>query len=114
MKSILIAIDESKSSKSALNVGVALARICGAKVKGLYVEDIARLLEWQPAELISAGMGFSSAIPEARPTIEQVEVEKDGKLIGIISISDLAPVAEFDDECITDMIKELSDDARYK
>ncbi|OGI19740.1 MAG: hypothetical protein A3B68_05110 [Candidatus Melainabacteria bacterium RIFCSPHIGHO2_02_FULL_34_12] len=77
MKSILIAMDESKSSKSALSVGVALARICGAKVKGLYVEDIMRLLEWQPAELISAGMGFSSAIPEARPTIEQVEAEKE-------------------------------------
>ena len=76
MKSILIAMDESKSSKSALNIGVALARICGAKVKGLYVEDLMRLLEWQPAELISAGMGFSSAVPESRPTIEQVEVEK--------------------------------------
>ncbi len=76
MKSILIAMDESKSSKSALSVGVALARICGAKVKGLYVEDIMRLLEWQPAELISAGMGFSSAVPEARPTTEQVETEK--------------------------------------
>lgn len=76
MKSILIAMDESKSAKSALSIGVALARICGAKVKGLYVEDIMRLLEWQPAELISAGMGFSSAIPETKPTVEQVEVEK--------------------------------------
>ena len=76
MKSILIAMDESKSSKSALDVGVALARICGAKVKGLYVEDVMRLLEWQPAELISAGMGFSSAVPDSRPTIEQVEAEK--------------------------------------
>ena len=76
MKSILIAIDESKSSKSALNIGVALARICGAKVKGLYVEDIMRLLEWQPTELIAASIGFSSGIPDSRPTIEQVEVEK--------------------------------------
>ena len=44
----------------------------------------------------------------------RLPVEKDGKLVGIISLSDLAPVAEFDDECITDMVKELSDDARYK
>ena len=44
----------------------------------------------------------------------RLPVEKDGKLVGIISISDLAPVAEFDDECIADMVKELSDDARYK
>lgn len=44
----------------------------------------------------------------------RLPVEKDGKLAGIISLSDLAPVAEFDDECIQDMVKELSDDARYK
>lgn len=44
----------------------------------------------------------------------RLPVEKNGKLIGIISLSDLAPIAEFDDECIADMVKELSDDARYK
>ena len=44
----------------------------------------------------------------------RLPIEKEGKLIGIISLSDLAPVAEFDDECITAMVKELSDDARYK
>lgn len=44
----------------------------------------------------------------------RLPVEKDGKLIGVISISDLAPIAEFDEECIKDMVKELSDDARYR
>ena len=44
----------------------------------------------------------------------RLPIEKEGKLVGIISLSDLAPVAEFDDECISDMVKELSDDARYK
>lgn len=44
----------------------------------------------------------------------RLPVEKDAKLVGIISLSDLAPIAEFDDECIGDMVKELSDDARYK
>ena len=77
LKSILIAIDESKSSRSALNVGIALARICGAKVKGLYVEDIVRLINWEPTELIAAGGGFSSRIPDSRPTLEQVEIEKE-------------------------------------
>ena len=43
----------------------------------------------------------------------RLPVEKDGKLAGIISISDLAPVVEFDDECIEDMVKELSKDAKY-
>ena len=44
----------------------------------------------------------------------RLPVEKNGKLAGIISISHLAPVVEFDDECIEDMVKELSSDARYK
>jgi len=44
----------------------------------------------------------------------RLPVEKDGELAGIISISDLAPVVEFDDECISDMVRELSDDVRYK
>ena len=44
----------------------------------------------------------------------RLPVEKDGKLVGIISMSDLAPVVEFDDECIADMVRELSDDVRYK
>ena len=44
----------------------------------------------------------------------RLPVEKEGKLIGIISMTDLAPVVEFDDECIADMVRELSDDVRYK
>ena len=76
MKSILIAIDDSESSKSALNIGLEVAKITGAKVKGLYIEDISRLLEWQPVELMGAAVGAVSAIPTSRPTVEQVEVEK--------------------------------------
>ncbi len=44
----------------------------------------------------------------------RLPVEKNGKLIGIVSLSDLAQIAEFDDECIDKMVKELSSDARYK
>ena len=77
MKSILLAIDESKSSKAAINVASELSKISGAKIKGLYVENSLRLLEWQPVELIGAAMGVSSGIPHARPTPEQVEVEKE-------------------------------------
>lgn len=44
----------------------------------------------------------------------RLPVEENGKLVGIISISDLAPVVEFDDECIEDMVNELSKDAKYK
>ena len=43
----------------------------------------------------------------------RLPVEKDGKLVGIISISDLAPIVEFDDECIENMVHELSKDAKY-
>ena len=44
----------------------------------------------------------------------RLPIEKNGTLVGIVSISDLAPVVEFDDECLEDMVKELSSDARYK
>lgn len=44
----------------------------------------------------------------------RLPVEKDGKLVGIVSLSDLAPIVEFDDECLADIVNELSSDARYK
>ena len=44
----------------------------------------------------------------------RLPVEKNGTLVGIVSISDLAPVVEFDNDCIEDMVKELSSDVRYK
>lgn len=44
----------------------------------------------------------------------RLPIEKNSKLVGIISLSDLAPIVEFDDECIEDMVKELSSDVRYK
>ena len=75
--SILVGMDESlESSKSALKVALELAKTTKAKVKGLYIENILRLLEWQPVELMGAAIGVSSGIPASRPTIEQVEVEK--------------------------------------
>ena len=77
MKTILVAIDESKSSRAAAFVAAELSKISGAKLKGLYVENSLRLLEWQPVELMGAAIGVSSGIPNARPTIEQVEVEKE-------------------------------------
>lgn len=77
IKSILISIDESVSSKATLEVGLDLAKNIDARVKGLYVEDVMRLLEWQPTELIGAAMGASSGMPEVRPTEEQVEIEKE-------------------------------------
>ncbi len=44
----------------------------------------------------------------------RLPVEKDGNLVGIISISDLSSVVEFDDECVRNMVKELSSDVRCK
>ena len=44
----------------------------------------------------------------------RLPVEKDGNLVGIISISDLSTVVKFDDECIKNMVKELSSDLRCK
>ena len=76
-KSMLIAMDESEASKTALNIGLELAKFSDAKVKGLYVEDVMRLLEWQPTELIGAAIGSGTSVPSSRPTVEQVEVEKE-------------------------------------
>lgn len=75
--SILVAIDDSQASRSALDVGVNLAKISGAKVKGLYVEDTMRLLQWQPAELIGSAIGVSSGLPQSKPTEEQIEIERE-------------------------------------
>lgn len=77
MKSILVAIDESKASYAALDLACELAKISGAKIKGLYVEDVGRLLEWQPTELIGSAIGASTAMPHVRPTEEQIKIEKE-------------------------------------
>lgn len=77
MKSILVAIDESKASYAALDLACELAKISGAQIKGLYVEDVGRLLEWQPTELIGSAIGASTAMPHVRPTEEQIKVEKE-------------------------------------
>ena len=75
--SILVAIDESESSKSALSVATELARKAGARLKGLYVEDIARLLQWEPVALMGAALGASTALPKPLPTEEQIKVENE-------------------------------------
>ena len=78
IRSILVGMDESlESSKSALNVAIEISKLANAKVKGFYIENISRLLEWQPVELMGAAIGVSSGMPSSRPTIEQVEAEKE-------------------------------------
>lgn len=77
IKSILIPIDGSPSSKSVLEIGLSIAEVSRAKIKVLYVEDMLRLLEWQPVELMAAAVTTSSYIPHGRPTVEQVEIEKE-------------------------------------
>lgn len=77
IKSILVAIDDSPSSKSALSVACEIGRKAGAKVKGLYVEDMARLLEWQPVALLGSAIAATNTVPQPLPTQEQLEVEKE-------------------------------------
>lgn len=79
IKSILISMDESKSSQSALKAGTDLSKISGAKIKGLYVEDVKRLSEWQPVQLMRATVGVSKEGSGPRPTREQLEIEKEFK-----------------------------------
>ena len=44
----------------------------------------------------------------------RLPVESNGKLVGIISITDIGQVVEFNDKCVENMIKELSNDIRYR
>ena len=76
IKSILVAIDESISSKSALNVGVELSKLLGAKIKGLYIENIARLLEQQPS-IMSTSPGSSRDAQHLLSTTKEKEVEQE-------------------------------------
>ena len=69
-------MDESVSSKAALQIGLDIAKNIDARVRGLYVEDVMRLLEWQPTELIGTAIGASSGMQEVSPTEEQIEIEK--------------------------------------
>jgi CBS domain-containing protein len=44
----------------------------------------------------------------------RLPVEKDGELVGIVSISNLYSMVKFDDQCMMNMLKELSSDVRCK
>ena len=77
IKSILLAINDSKAARYALEVACVIAKVTDAKIKGLYVENMLRLLEWQPVELMGAAIGATSAVPHSKPTVEQVEIEKE-------------------------------------
>jgi nucleotide-binding universal stress UspA family protein len=75
IKSILVPLDSSKSSLAALQTAIQIGEITKAKLKGLYIEDILRLLEWQPVELIGSAIGSSPMIPSSKKTEEQLEIE---------------------------------------
>lgn len=77
IKSILIPVDGSPVSKSALEVGLGIAETLKAKIKVLYVEDVLRLFQWQPVEMMAAAITTSPNIPHGRPTLEQIEIEKE-------------------------------------
>lgn len=79
MKSLLVAIDESKASLAALDLACEFAKVSKMKIKCLYVEDVSRLLEWQPTELIGSAIGATTAMPHVKPTEEQLKVEEEFK-----------------------------------
>lgn len=77
IKSILVSINDSVSSISALNVSVKLAKLSSSKLKGLFVEDCMRLYNWQPPELTGNIIGTSSMVSTQCLTKEQTEIEKE-------------------------------------
>lgn len=72
-KSILVALDGLDASNSALNVVVEIAKSMKAKVKGIYVEDIARLM--LPDVNISQGH-----IQELQEIVEKNFIEEKDKI----------------------------------
>lgn len=76
-KSVLVAMDDSLSSEAASKVAVNLCNSLSAKLKGLYIEDISRLLQWGPASLAGVAIGASVSLPENLPVEEQVAVEEE-------------------------------------
>ena len=77
IKSILVAIDDSKYSNYALNYAVELASKFSAKLKGLYVEDIKRILKWQPPEMKRSIVNVATKLAGATLTSEQKKVESE-------------------------------------
>lgn len=77
IKSLLVGLDNSGSSLSALRFACKLARTTGANINALFIEDQMRLLQWEPSSMIGVAMGASTSLPQPLPTEMQVEIEKE-------------------------------------
>ena len=54
-----------------------MASNLSSKLKGLYVEDVKRIFNWQPPEMKKITVSVASRLPTARLTKEQKEIEKE-------------------------------------
>lgn len=77
VKSILVAVDDSKSANYVLDYACNLASKFSAKIKGFYVEDIKKIFNWQPVEMKKMSVSVASILPTATLTKEQKEIEKE-------------------------------------
>lgn len=77
MKSILVAMDDSKTASCALDYAVDLASKFSCKLKGLYVEDIKKIFNWQPAEMKRKTVSVASLLSASMLTKEQKEIESE-------------------------------------
>ena len=82
IRSILVPIDGSDSSRSALSVASSIAALCEARLHGLFVEDTRRFMQLNLSAEMSASLGLTPAIftplnaDQALEEMEHVEKER--------------------------------------
>lgn len=79
IKSILVGLDNSIFSESALKLGSQIAKASSTSLKGLFIEDTSKLLDWKPYSQAGMAIGVSSGLPQPLPSEMQVEIEQQFK-----------------------------------
>ncbi|MCB0358494.1 MAG: universal stress protein, partial [Bdellovibrionales bacterium] len=76
IRSILVPIDGSQSSSSALRIAASMAGLTDARLIGLFVQDAQRFARIAPADALAASIGASPAVESPLPPKEMLEEEE--------------------------------------
>ncbi len=81
IKSILVPMDNSDTSITALNLSIEIAKSTKARIKGLYVEDIYRLTQEMLPHLGTSHTASVSVLRELENTNVEAECIKEGNRV---------------------------------
>ncbi|MDD2943567.1 MAG: universal stress protein, partial [bacterium] len=76
IKSVLVPYDGSNCSKSALSIAGSIAGLVGARVHGLFVDDIKAYSEIGVGQLLAASIVGSPAVPSPRSAEVVLKLEE--------------------------------------